>query len=432
MVLNDLIAVFEKGSLFSQQRPVIAPSNAAGLHDFKTKADLLQKYNLCHFDYFYALFQGERRVDTITAAFSDLVHNETNYDCVCIIRGGGDAASLSELAEWKIALMVCRCPYPVFSGIGHENDEILIDEYTCRAFPTPSMVVSYIYDTISSNAKSARSSFDYISKTIRMLIDSHYKECEAYNTTVLTRMWMITKSWRIEIERLESKVFNTSCQDLSNFRLLVANNFNHMMRLASSEIDTQRSNSSANYECIKMSAYKVTHLAKLDIVKAKVDIDKQSYACIDRAKKEAVARFNIIQVSSAKVISEWRSSLIQAWLGLSSQARYQLGMAKQRLNQENNNLISNTENSIFSSKMEVDAHWFNAKKTADNVIGRARDKVVMEYKIIDAYDPQRILERGYSIVYMSCGKVMKNSGNIPNGEKIKVRMKDGFFKATIN
>ncbi|MBE8578455.1 hypothetical protein IQQ51_23540 [Vibrio sp. OPT18] len=50
---------------------VIAPSSAAGLHDFKKKADLLEKHHLCQFDYFPAMFQGERRIDTISAAFAE-------------------------------------------------------------------------------------------------------------------------------------------------------------------------------------------------------------------------------------------------------------------------------------------------------------------------------------------------------------------------
>lgn len=411
---------------------VIAPHNAAGLHDFKTKADNLQKHGLCQFDYFHAMFQGDRRIDTITAAFTELVQNDIDYDCVCIIRGGGDAASLGELAEWKIALMVCRCPYPVFSGIGHESDEILIDEYANICFPTPSMVVSHIFDTIVSNAKYARSSFDYLTRTTKLMVDSQKQECEAYNNTVFTRMWVATNTWRMEINRQRDIIFNTSKQALASNRFSVSNDFNRLMSSSLSAVNEQKRLSIGHYESIKMDAFKAVQHAKTVVRNLNVEIDRQSHFSIDKARQEVVHNFNKLQLSSTRVVAEQRSLLNQAWLELNTQAKSQVIVAKQNFAHEIMTIVSNTKLHLTTSKLEVNTCWNDTTKLANNTLDRAKEKVVTEYKVIDAYNPQRTLERGYSIVYASDGTVIKDCGAMSSGQQIKIRMKDGTFGAKVD
>lgn len=414
------------------QVAVIAPNNAAGLHDFKTKADSLQQHGLCQFDYYNALFQGNSRVDTITAAFTELVQNDIDYDAVCLIRGGGDAASLSELAEWKIALCVCRCPYPVFSGIGHESDEILVDEYANIGFPTPSMVVSHIFDTIVSNAKHARSSFEYLTRTARLIVDSQRQECNLYNETVFTRMWVATNSWRIHINQQRDTIFNTSKQVLSDSRFSVTNEFNRVLSSSRTVVNEQKRLTLGSYELIKMGAYKAIHNAKVDVKGLKVDMDRKSQFSIDIAKQSVVRNFNTLQLSSSRVVSEQRSLLNQAWLELNTQAKAQLKTAEQYLSHELMTTMSNTKRHVSASKMEVDSYWSDTTKSAETSLDRAKEKVLSEYKVVDAYDPQKTLERGYSIVYSNNGAVIKESAEASSGQEIKIRMKDGTFDAKVD
>lgn len=411
---------------------VIAPNNAAGLHDFKTKADSLQNYGLCQFDYFHAMFQGERRVDTITAAFTELVQNEIDYDAVCIIRGGGDAASLSELAEWKIALCVCRCPYPVFSGIGHESDEILIDEYANIGFPTPSMVVSHIFDTIVSSAKNARNSYEYLTRTARLIVDSQKQQSELYNKTLFTRMWVATSSWRIEINKQRDIIFNISNQAVANSRFTATNHFNRILSSSHSTVNEQKRLSRDHYESIRMGAFKALQQAKADVRSIKVEMDRQSRFAIDMAKQSVVRSFNNLQLSSIRVISDQRGLLNQAKLELNSQAKSQLSTAKQGLSHELINMVSNTKMHVTTSRLEVNAYWDETTKSANNSLNLAKEKVGNEYKVIEAYDPQKTLERGYSIVYSSDGEVIKKSVATSLGQDIKIRMKDGTFNAKVD
>ena len=82
--------------------------------------------------------------------------------------------------------------------------------------------------------------------------------------------------------------------------------------------------------------------------------------------------------------------------------------------------------------MEAGAYWSDTIQLAANSLDRAKDKVVSEYKVIDAYDPQKTLERGYSIVYSSDGEVIKESVATSSGQEIQIRMKDGTFDAKVD
>ena len=52
---------------------VIAPREAAGLGDFRTQADLLQKNNLCRFSYYEALFQSDKNAESLITTMQQAI-----------------------------------------------------------------------------------------------------------------------------------------------------------------------------------------------------------------------------------------------------------------------------------------------------------------------------------------------------------------------
>lgn len=117
---------------------VIAPAEAAGLGDFRREADLLEAHGLCAFDYELATFQGKEAPQSVYAAMRSLWdnHQVAPYDALVIIRGGGARADLQWLNDQRLAEAVCRIRIPVFTGIGHERDNTILDEVATR-FDTP-------------------------------------------------------------------------------------------------------------------------------------------------------------------------------------------------------------------------------------------------------------------------------------------------------
>lgn len=137
---------------------VVAPHQAAGLADFQRDAEQLVAADVCGFEYFSATFQGRDASDSIRAALRSVHerHQHQPFDAVCIIRGGGAKSDLAWLNDANLAAWVCRLPVPVFTGIGHEVDECVLDLIAHRRFDTPSKVIGFIKTTLMSEASTAR------------------------------------------------------------------------------------------------------------------------------------------------------------------------------------------------------------------------------------------------------------------------------------
>jgi exodeoxyribonuclease VII large subunit len=151
---------------------VISPQNAAGLGDFNREAQILQKFNLCEFVYFTALFQGEAAPKEICKALNAAIaaHETKAFDAIVIIRGGGALSDLAWLNNEQLARAVCLCPVHVMSGIGHERDYTIIDEVAGERFDTPSKVIQRIFNLITGNAIEAESRHHEITQAANNVI----------------------------------------------------------------------------------------------------------------------------------------------------------------------------------------------------------------------------------------------------------------------
>lgn len=137
---------------------IVSPDQAAGLSDFRQEADLLAGHGVCRFDYFTAVFQGERAAAEILQAIHKALdsHKALPYNALVIIRGGGNVADLNWLNDGTLARQICLSPLPVLTGIGHSTDSTILDEVACRSFDTPSKVVAHIAQTVVSVVNAAQ------------------------------------------------------------------------------------------------------------------------------------------------------------------------------------------------------------------------------------------------------------------------------------
>ena len=128
---------------------VIAPEKAAGLGDFQADADRLARTDACHFHYHHATFQGNHAPSEIRQA---IVSAQQQFydtyqrlpDLLVIIRGGGAVGDLAYLNDYELAALVAEQPIPVWVGIGHERDKVILDEVAHTSFDTPSKVIAAI------------------------------------------------------------------------------------------------------------------------------------------------------------------------------------------------------------------------------------------------------------------------------------------------
>ena len=93
----------------------------------------------------------------MTAAIEAVIqeHKSLPFDALIIIRGGGAVIDLAWLNDYALAKQLCQSPMVVFTGIGHERDNTILDEVASLRFDTPSKVIAYVFSRITDNAQTA-------------------------------------------------------------------------------------------------------------------------------------------------------------------------------------------------------------------------------------------------------------------------------------
>ncbi len=134
-----------------QKIAVISSSTAAGYEDF---CDQLLN-NPYHYTFYLKLFpaimQGEDAEKSIISALDKIYNFESLFDVVVIIRGGGSKADLSCFDTYWLAYNITQFPLPVFTGIGHEQDDSVADLVAHSRFKTPTAVASFLIDSLTEH-----------------------------------------------------------------------------------------------------------------------------------------------------------------------------------------------------------------------------------------------------------------------------------------
>jgi exodeoxyribonuclease VII large subunit len=179
---------------------VISPETSAGLGDFRREADLLQTAKLCEFYLFPATFQGVETSSSIQSAVLQALtaHKQKPFDVLVIIRGGGSVTDLAWLNDLDLAKLLCQSPVPVFTGIGHERDNTILDEIAYTRFDTPSKVVLHITTTIKDNALGAIEAWERINALVGRIISKE-------RTMLATQADRIETGARSVIKRVQSE-----------------------------------------------------------------------------------------------------------------------------------------------------------------------------------------------------------------------------------
>lgn len=130
--------------LAPQKIAVVSSSQAAGFGDFINQ--LTQNpYGYCFsVRLFEALLQGDLAEASIINALNEVRSLQDNFDVVVIIRGGGSSVDLSCFDSYDLAVAVANFPLPVFTGIGHEKDDTIVDMVAHTRLKTPTAVAEFL------------------------------------------------------------------------------------------------------------------------------------------------------------------------------------------------------------------------------------------------------------------------------------------------
>lgn len=123
---------------------VVSSRTAAGYGDFCRQLEQSGlPFTTALFD---ATMQGDKVEESVIAALDRIAAEQDAWDAVAIIRGGGAVSDLNGFESYALAANVAQFPLPVFTGIGHERDDTVIDLVAHTRLKTPTAVAAFLIE----------------------------------------------------------------------------------------------------------------------------------------------------------------------------------------------------------------------------------------------------------------------------------------------
>lgn len=238
---------------------VISSATAAGYDDFVNHLSSNPYGYFFTATLFEAVVQGEGAEGSIIGAMMRIMENESRYDAVIIIRGGGSQSDLSCFNNYLLCSYIAQFPLPIITGIGHNKDQSVADLVAHTSLKTPTAVANFLIDT-------KREFEDLLDSLHKSLIDmllyhltNERKAIEMFTTKLRLSVVGRTSGERIKVERISSALRN-------NFHNSIRERA-HKLSLCESKIEN------ANPQHILKLGYSmVTHNGK--VVKRSDDVVK--------------------------------------------------------------------------------------------------------------------------------------------------------------
>lgn len=392
---------------------VIAPQEAAGLGDFNTIADRLERFGLCQFDHYTALFQGVEASNSLVSAISQAVthhHQSACYDAVVVIRGGGDKAGLYQLNEARIARCICRCPVPVIVGIGHERDHTLLDELANLRCATPSMVASKIQETILGNAELAKLDRQSLHRFAQGLMSDARRDIGAYQRVIHHRSLQRLHTGRQTVRHTYQRLMYAPQLVLNNARQSVQRDHHQLGQRAQQQIHLARRQSSAHVQRLvadaKAGLYRAHTLCEQRwqrlIPAARTQL-LQLRSAVERHRSALVSRVTQINQQSRSVLVRWRHQLVQVTQTNLAQERAQLAIRRAR---------------FFTHAIRH--------------LSLARQSVKQRLERVLSLDPNKVLARGFALIRDKQRQPMTRAAQLAMDQTVQIEFQDGAVLATVH
>lgn len=125
---------------------VISAPDAAGFRDFMKHVSENSFGFVFQVDLFPAVMQGTAAPQSIAEALAEAASVSPSYDVVMIMRGGGAKLDLACFDEYVVASAIARCPIPVMTAIGHDQDYHVADMVANHSVKTPTALADWLID----------------------------------------------------------------------------------------------------------------------------------------------------------------------------------------------------------------------------------------------------------------------------------------------
>lgn len=127
-----------------QRVAVVSSEGAAGFQDFREHLAANPFGFRFHCRLFSAAVQGKSAEAEIVAALEAIARQREQFDCAVVLRGGGARLDLAAFDRLELCKAAAALPVPLFTGIGHDVDEAVLDLVAHTALKTPTAVADFL------------------------------------------------------------------------------------------------------------------------------------------------------------------------------------------------------------------------------------------------------------------------------------------------
>jgi exodeoxyribonuclease VII large subunit len=185
---------------FAKRIAVISAEQAAGYGDFCRQLednDYGFKFDVTLFP---AIMQGEQVEASVVDALNEIYQRISDFDVVCILRGGGATADLSGFDTLALAENVAQFPLPIITGIGHERDESILDMISNTRVKTPTAAAALLTDNLLRILERLDDASQRLSYAVNQRINSQKARMATLTTLIPTLALRMVSDQRHRIE----------------------------------------------------------------------------------------------------------------------------------------------------------------------------------------------------------------------------------------
>ncbi len=156
---------------------------------------------------------SDARSDVIKAI--QFFNEDPEIDIILLFRGGGSSSDLSVFNAYEVAKAICLSKKPIFSAVGHEEDQSSAQDVSNKSFGVPKDIGHYLSRIIVDYRDAVLSLADKI-----LIISTNYiSEIESKTVNIVSLLRNIS---RYSVEKISNKLKSVSM--LSNLGQLVVKN----------------------------------------------------------------------------------------------------------------------------------------------------------------------------------------------------------------
>jgi exodeoxyribonuclease VII large subunit len=213
-----------------QRIAVISSNDAAGFHDFQTQLSNNPYDYKFQIHLYPNAVQGKKVVHDFLNNMSKIAMKTGAFDCVVIIRGGGSKLDLSRFDQYEVCREIGICKIPVFTGIGHETDQVVADLAAYQDFKTPTAVASYIITHVLHFETLLSEKVDRIEKKALDLLSLYKSLLEARRSQLDTSNVLYLRDKQNQLSSLK-KELNACTRQRISFEKLRLNSLEERVKL---------------------------------------------------------------------------------------------------------------------------------------------------------------------------------------------------------